>query len=328
MAAFIKKQDDQELRLRTMKAKYRLLTGTAMALLMAGVTGGAITYKGWRKTELQRLQEGSKIMETPFGPVEYHRHGTGPAILIIHGSPGGYDLGVALQKLIGMPEFTYLSISRPGYLRTPLSTGKTPEEQADLYAYLLDTLSIPQATLIGISGGGPSSIQFALRHPERCQGLVLISAVARHYSEHALKQHLSPLGHTLRDIYEKLTISDPFLFFILKLARLPLPGVNAQTFDMIRTATLYERRQVGYENDMIQFEAITSYPLEKIMAPTFVTHGTSDQEVTFENAELLAQKVPQVQLQIIPGGTHIAFFTHTSLVMPNLRLFLRETSHV
>ena len=54
----------------------------------------------------------------------------------------------------------------------------SPAAQADAYAALLDHLDI-KAPIIGMSAGGPSAIQFALRYPDRCSGLVLIAGVSK-----------------------------------------------------------------------------------------------------------------------------------------------------
>ena len=70
-----------------------------------------------------------------------------------------------------------ISPTRPGFGRTPLASGPTPEESADLLAALLDELSIDQVLMFGISGGGPTSLQFALRHPNRCKALMTEVAV-------------------------------------------------------------------------------------------------------------------------------------------------------
>ena len=42
---------------------------------------------------------------------------------------------------------------------------------------LLDALKIETAAVLGHSAGGPPAAHFALRHPERCLGLALLSAV-------------------------------------------------------------------------------------------------------------------------------------------------------
>jgi pimeloyl-ACP methyl ester carboxylesterase len=75
---------------------------------------------------------GPRVVHTRRGPVEYAEVGAGPAVLCLHGAMGGYDQSLLLARSAGAPGFRYLAVSRPGYLGTPLSRGRTPEEQADL----------------------------------------------------------------------------------------------------------------------------------------------------------------------------------------------------
>jgi pimeloyl-ACP methyl ester carboxylesterase len=301
-----------------MKGKRFLLVG---GLLAASCVSSAISYKSWHAKEVMRLEAGSRMLETDLGSIEYQISGTGPAVLIAHGSPGGYDVGAAFTRLLDAPKpYTYISVSRPGYLRTPLSSGKTPEEQADLYAALLDALHIERTVVIAISGGGPAAIQFALRHPDRCRGLIMISCVAQHYSEEEIWQTFNPLKRLRRKLFAKIVTFDALLYLALLLARLQPSGPAA--FELVRTGTLYDQRKTGYDNDMQEFAHITHYPLEQIQTPTFVVHGTADDEVLFADAELLARKIPNVRLLAISGGSHMAFYTHASIVMPALRDFL------
>ncbi|GER87490.1 hypothetical protein KDW_16520 [Dictyobacter vulcani] len=304
-----------------MKGKYWTLAG---AVLAASFVSFTTTYQSWRRKEIVRLTAGSALITTTSGPVEYSLSGIGPVVLIAHGSPGGYDMGQAFARLFNNPDYTYLAVSRPGYLRTPLETAPTPEEQADLYAALLDELDIEQVSIVGISGGGPSAIQFALRHPQRCTGLVMISGVAQHYSEQEIWQQYSRPKRVFRHLYNKILAFDPFIYFMLPLARLQPAGAVAA--DLVRTALLYPQRKRGYDNDMLQFEKITHYPLANIQAPTFIVHGTSDDEVLFADAELLISEVPHAQLLAIPHASHTAFYTHANIVMPALKNFLQHVT--
>jgi pimeloyl-ACP methyl ester carboxylesterase len=56
-----------------------------------------------------------------------------------------------------------------------LSSGQTLEEQADLYAALLDSLKVQRVAVIAYSAGGHSAIPFVLKYPERSSALVLLS---------------------------------------------------------------------------------------------------------------------------------------------------------
>ncbi len=304
-----------------MKGKNLLIAGTVM---LVSILGCATSYTTWRRRALVRLREESRIGETRLGPIEYALTGSGPAVIILHGSPGGYDMGVAFSQLIDSPNFTYIAVSRPGYLRTPLASGRTPEEQADLYAALLDELSIQEAIVIGVSGGGPSALQFALRYPERCTKLVMVSGVAQHYNEDEIKQSMPPVQRFTRKIYDRVVSFEPLLYLALPLARLQptRPGSDG----LLRSVAMYDLRKRGYANDMEQFARISMYPLENIAAPTLAVHGMADDEVPFADSELLAEKVPIIKLLAIPGGGHLVFYTHASLVMTSLRDFLNASA--
>ena len=62
--------------------------------------------------------------ETTAGIIEYVDVGEGPALLCVHGAPGGYDQGLLFGELFRQNGFRLISMSRPGFLGTPLSTGK------------------------------------------------------------------------------------------------------------------------------------------------------------------------------------------------------------
>ena len=92
-----------------------------------------------KKAALERLLSQSELFETTLGMVEAAQIGQGSAVLISHGSGGGYDMGLWLARLVGGP-YQYIAPSRFGYLRSPRPADQKPEAQADLYAALLDLL--------------------------------------------------------------------------------------------------------------------------------------------------------------------------------------------
>ncbi|HLG78617.1 MAG TPA: alpha/beta hydrolase [Ktedonobacteraceae bacterium] len=294
----------------------QLLAAAALVMMTASIVGGNRSYNKWKRAEISRIRSGGRLIETASGPVECHIEGSGPAILIAHGTPGGYDQGVAFSKLLDK-KYTFIAVSRPGYLQTPLSSGRSPQEQADLYAALLDTLHISQATVVGISGGAPSALQFAIRHPERCQKLVIVSGVTQRYAAASW----TPGKRLFRNAYDNIAAFGPLLFFLLPFAKF-LPNASiAEAF--LHSQTASSLRKIGYDNDMEQFAHIDAYPYERISAPTFLLHGTADQDVPFSDAELLARRLPRVQFLAIKGGNHSSFYTHAGLVRPLLNSFLK-----
>lgn len=125
-----------------------------------------------------RAKNGSLLIETQCGPIEYQEAGTGVPILAIHGSGGGYDRGMAMVAPLLKSGIRVIAMSRFGYLRTPMSVDSSPEAQAEAYVCLLDALGIKLAALMAYSAGAPSAVQMAIHHPDRVSALVLLVPIA------------------------------------------------------------------------------------------------------------------------------------------------------
>ena len=97
-----------------------------------------------------RILEGSQVVKTAQGFIEFSTYGDGIPVLFIHGAGGGYDMGNFCIRRIG-GDFFWICPSRFGYLRTPIPPDSSFESQADAYAALLDTLHIEKAAVIGLS---------------------------------------------------------------------------------------------------------------------------------------------------------------------------------
>ncbi|BDG03148.1 alpha/beta fold hydrolase [Anaeromyxobacter oryzae] len=269
------------------------------------------------------------------GPVECVVSGDGPAVLALHGAMGGHDQALLLARTIGAPGFRYVAPSRPGYLGTPLSLGRTPAEQAALYRDLLDALGIERAAVIAVSGGGPSALQLALDHPERCWGLVVVSSVCRRVETRLpLAWHLMKLTarcgplvaamrrRAARDPEEaaRRSIRDPALR--ARTLRDPEAGPLLRELQL-STLDRMPRRLAGTENDVAVTRGELSFPLERLAVPLLVVHGTDDAAAPFAQGEELAARVPGAELLAIPGGEHVSIFTHRDLVRARVARFLR-----
>jgi pimeloyl-ACP methyl ester carboxylesterase len=119
---------------------------------------------------------------TSRGDVEVVRVGTGPPVMVIHGTPGGADSSAAMGRFLVDDGFEVIAPSRPGYLGTPLDGRRSIDDQADLLATLLDALGVERAGLLTWSGGGPSGYRLAVRHPDRVCALVAFAGVSQSYA--------------------------------------------------------------------------------------------------------------------------------------------------
>ena len=297
-----------------------VLSSSLFWLMTTAVVGVISSYRVWQRKETLSIQENGVVLETPLGPVEYQVTGQGPAVIYAHGTPGGYDQGIAFSDFLDPKCCTMISPSRPGYLRTPRSSGSSPAEQADLYVALLDALGIEKASIIGFSGGGPSALSFALHYPERCRSLVMIGGIVQRHSYEERLSILPRWKQFLMRFIEYLMVCEPFLYIAMPIARL-IPRGKAVA-GMLRSGAAYHLRKDGYDNDRETFAAITHAPWEQITIPTLIVHGTEDEDVPFEDALMLAGKLPRVTLLALEKGDHSSFYTHARVVMPMLRKFL------
>ncbi len=286
-----------------MKTKSFIALGVGLAASSAAIVTYQ-RYRRWKQRQRQRLLSTSHLLETTRGVVEYQVEGSGPVLLLLHGSPGGFDQGMAIAHATNLNGFTLLSLSRPGYRRTPLSSGETPEAQAHLYAAALDALEIPQVAVIAVSGGGPSALQFALHYPQRCQGLLMLCALSHDYSEEGVYRSLPPIQRPFKRLLEWLIVFDPFLFLVSNLIkRIP---EEARSGEFVESLVMNSSHTPGYRNDMRQFATLPPYSFQAITFPTLIVHGTADIDVPFRQAKELAKAIADAQLVAVEGASHLS----------------------
>ena len=259
--------------------------------------------------------------------MEYAEQGSGPALLISHGTSGGYDQGLWLARALNLRDVRVIAVSRAGYLRTPLASGRTPEAMADAFGCLLDELGMDRAAVLAYSAGGPAALQFALRHPHRCAGLVLLSAVSRRVASHAIVRagsrmlfkwqpgfpiwlaQGSPVTRTLA-----ARVALRALVGQADLRRLVLRDETQARLlaDLVQSLGIPGLRRAGNLNDERCMAEMADYPLARIAVPTLVVHGGADMVVQPDDAVFAARSVPNATLLLLERGAHMLPLTHAA----------------
>lgn len=114
-----------------------------------------------------------QTFDHPSGPVEYLVAGEGQPVLCIHGTGVSNITVLNIESRMLEEGFQLIIPHRPGYYGTPLGQRTTPQAAAELYAALLNFLGLERVSVVGTSGGGPSSICFAQQFPEHINRMVL-----------------------------------------------------------------------------------------------------------------------------------------------------------
>lgn len=243
------------------------------------------------------------LITTSEGPVDLVEEGRGMPLLVLHGTPGGSDQALAAARVLGATEAArVLAPSRPGYLGTPLSTGRSPAEQADAMVAVLDELEVESAAVLGASGGGMAAVALAARHPARVRGLVLWSAVTA-----PMRIHAGPLLHG------PLAWESTGTAMVRLVRRFPGLLVGRATGDprsvaaaMAIAETVFPvgPRRDGLANDSRQARGLDPGFTARITAPALIVHGTTDRNVPFAQAVLAARSIPHAELVTVQGANH------------------------
>ena len=261
---------------------------------------------------------GRTVADTDKGKIEYQIVGNGPYILHSHGTPSDCAPSV-IQQWLTDKGFGVISISRPGYGATPLATGASFADQADAIAALLDHLSIDRVAIYGVSGGGPTSIEFAARHPTRARALMLevaisIKRIYPWYATMLLNSFFSWLIRGLSNKMPKLMIAelvkgestlDKIDQERVTKAILDDPNKFRSFLDLILSQPPSATLRDGMKNDFEGFRELEKSPFGMVRCPTFVAHGTHDADVPFIHAETSAQEIQGAELFTVDKGFHM-----------------------
>ncbi len=295
-----------------------LLAVMALAAL-AGAAGVKSIFERDLAVAAERALQGSAVVDTQCGPIEMQQAGEGQALLVVHGSGGGHDQGMAWARPLTHQGLRVIAVSRFGYLRTPRPADASPEAQADAHVCLLDALGIEQAAVMGVSAGGPSALQTAIRHPQRVSALVLVVPIA--WKPPAVADSAPPVSDD-KDAWLLRLLGSDFLFWAgLQVARdSVVRHVLATPPEQVAATSAIERARVddladrilpvslrvaGLRDDTRLGKSLEAYALESIKAPTLVVSARDDGFGTYAAAEYTASRIPGAKFLGFDEGGHL-----------------------
>lgn len=300
--------------------------GTLLVLLVALVL---IYFRSMRRA-YATIAEGSTLVQTATATVEYASGGAGQPVLVIHGSGGGFDQGALLARAVLGDGYRWIAPSRFGYLRSTVPEDATFDEQADVYAALLDSLQLRQVAVVALSHGGPSALLFAARYPERVSALVLLSAGVASSGDPA-QDAANSRGNALTTVFQH----DPLYWGVSTFARRALMSLLGADRTVSASLTPAQRALVGEVIDGMNpvkpraagvvFDNRAALPNERIAAiraPTLILHAVDDGLQLYHNAEFAAARIPNAELRSFTRGGHVLLAVEQDAVRREVEAFL------
>ncbi len=284
----------------------------------------AVVLIGWRFNRdlalaTARAVHGGVLLTTRCGPIEYQEAGTGVPLLVVHGSGGGHDQGMAFAGTLARQGVRVIAMSRFGYLRTPMPADASAAAQADAHVCLLDALGIGRAAVMGGSAGAPSSLQMAIRHPDRVSALILLVPLA--YKPPTQADSAPPMPAWVEAAMMRLIGSDLLFWAALHVARdQVLKVVLATPPELLATASSKERARVnamldnilpvsaraeGLRSDSTVGKHLAPSPLESVHVPTLIVSARDDGYGTYASAQYTASRIAGSKFIGFDHGGHV-----------------------
>lgn len=189
-------------------------------------------------------------------------------------------------------------------LSDPVTNPPTIDERMDDLRAVMDAAGVDDASLLGVSEGGPTSLVFAATHRDRVRSLVLYGTAARITADPP--DH--PWGMTDAQLAEHVAEIDEYWG----------EGALAELFmgelaDVEGVRELFGRAQRSSASPTMAkllFQSLGEIDVRDVLAsvdaPTLVLHRRSDAVVPFEAARSMAEALPNATFtEILPDGPHV-----------------------
>lgn len=248
---------------------------------------------------------------------EYCEWGDGPPLILIPGLAGGFELLGPLAKLLSK-HFRVISYQLRGedncfVIRRPFELN---DMVADL-AEFIEGRGLERPTIFGVSFGGVLALEYANKHPNGLNQLIVQGTGARF--EHGLIQQVAS---TVLSRFP-LPANNPFVnqFFNL------LFGGRRKKDSLFNFVTRQcwqtDQSVMAHRFQMVQNFDMTG-KLSSIRVPTLILSGDRDVLVTPRSLMELCDGIEQADFVRLPNCGHLAFVTDPKLVAAKVNAFMQE----
>lgn len=196
------------------------------------------------------------------------------------------------------------------------ATGYHPRDFAADVAAFLDALGLDQAIIVGHSMGSSVAQRFALDHPERCHGLVLIGSTPMWRGNPGVME----VGEAVASLDDPI---DPAFVHEFQASTVVRPVPDS----LIATAVAESLRvpaRVWREALARLLEVDVTHELGHISAPTLLLAGGRDELTPYEAQVVLRDAIPDARLIVYPDGGHAVHWEDPAQVAADIATFVRS----
>ena len=248
--------------------------------------------------------------------VYYETHGSGPAVLFVHGS-GGHHAAWWQQAAALLDDYTVITVDLRGFGNTRWTREHDARNFPGDIIAVLDAVAAgggpSRAVLVGQSIGAAAALKAALLRPDRASGVVLAHSLGG--LRHA---ELTDLVKADRAVAEKIPVLD----------RLMTPEFRAKRPDM---AFLF--RQMGTFNTAkmqdltnLNSDGPTVSELAEAPFPLLLLAGEKDAVLSPTTVRRAGELLPKARVEVVTDAPHSMYWERPDLFNDAIRRFLKEVT--
>lgn len=237
-----------------------------------------------------------------------------PTLLLVHGYTSSLESWDAWMKALS-GQYHVVAIDLPGHglTRAPAGYEASPQAYADLIEQFAAKQGLKEFVLVGESMGGWAAWEYALKHPERLRGLVLVDASGwpdtraktKEINDSFLVRMLhNPLGRSILEPLDARANLESGLLAAFENDRLVTDAMVDRYWDFNRAPG---HRKI-ITDLFVNFDAwpmATAQRLAAIRTPTLILHGEKDELVPLDHARAFDAAIPDSRLIVYQGIGHI-----------------------
>ena len=280
-----------------------------------------------QESEFLTLADGVKVHYRDEGNED------GPALVLVPGFSASLHTWEAWVRHLG-GDYRVISMDLPGHglSRTPELARMTTADFADAVAEATEMIGADTFTLVGNSMGGATAWQFALKYPERLDGLVLVAASG--WPDESGEDRPPLVFRLLANPVGRAVLKD------LDTSGLVRDGLENSFVDAsLVTDAMVDRyvflsRAPGHRDGIIALvtgggerRVATAEALAAIEVPTLILQGEEDNLVPASGAEKFAAAIPGAELVMYESVGHLPQEEIADRSAADLRDFLARRVH-
>jgi pimeloyl-ACP methyl ester carboxylesterase len=273
---------------------------------LADSAGASLRWPGLRYTCLG-LPDGSAVLLAQAGL----EAPSAPVVLLVHGlgQNGHRDWAPTFEALAA--QYRVLALDLPGFGASPPPGRAYSFDALDRTLLQVLDLAAPgrPVHVVGHSLGGALALHFAHRQPQRVASLVLVDAAGILLKPVFVREIARPVAPRVG-----IGAVDRFFGFLEDrvngLQSLLLLGRDDR-YDFVPWLMRHPEVRQALLGGLVQVDAALglvehdfSAALREVRAPTTVIWGEHDRVAPLRTGQVLARRLPQAQLQVVPGAGH------------------------